>query len=806
MIHYLSTIFLFFFGLLLVACADQKKAAAALWQMPSQSDAIHLNWVKGPPQLQAFNSIDKHLAGFREADALLGFRSEQWGMILDPRSMGLSHLTLEKSSDAVAELLDFEAIQTHWSSGQLLLTATIGGNEYRPIGGPLPSLAEDYSYSPIHIVESGDWYQHVAIYDLDLIDADGNKCAGKSWLEIRAWGDRCLFEWFVEPEVGEPTQLSIQLLHGSQDTQSAQFSGRRVQLGVDFSSLSMQPIVPKEPLVRIEALSKDSFTLGQPEVSYSSVSDAWELRIPKQDWPSAETVAYSPDLLDRISRFDLKLENSSDQAREVSLRFMHDYHPVTGYVPMLLDSAGQQTGLPIQNSKNWHNFRPEPYNNIWIHLTTRLTLAPHSTVDLEYIVAHAQWQGVPASSAAQLSLIGWGYNGFWTQMALGSWGESVCLQPGRSMRRAFITDVRPYEVIGRNGLPYDWTSNVGGADIGKVVDDKGKLITWQGTVREFGMIGPNLSHVRVSERSAQNRMRLQIDSYLPRSLSINRSYYKVKLEALEDVGFQELALFQLGNDYYNEMESTKVAWGDLDGLVGEASPDAAEWGRVMEPVRLPSGPSWASLFANAPEPKALGRAVRGLIIRDFRAELAGKVYDAPWLASARTNKRLNAELVLPPEIRQLKAGDTVEFTLEMVIFPFNAEAYYGGDDALKESLQATPDSWELTAYEAAHQQVHLNGVPQVFPASYTSTRAVRQNLTIRSRSRMDTVLLTGLPHPDTWGIRERFEGQLVPLGKRFSVEAEPQLSYQPKTQTWTAVLSLVFPEGGGERQLELNYN
>ena len=69
---------------------------------------------------------------------------------------------------------------------------------------------------------------------------------------------------------------------------------------------------------------------------------------------------------------------------------------------------------------------------------------------------------------------------------------------------------------------------------------RGKLITWQGTVREFGMIGPNLSHVRVTERSAQGRMRLQIDSYLPRSNSINRSYFAVKLEVLEDVGFQRV--------------------------------------------------------------------------------------------------------------------------------------------------------------------------------------------------------------------------------------------------------------------------
>jgi hypothetical protein len=798
MIKHTVTLIFSILSILNSGCAQSEEADTAPWQMPSQSNAIHLNWVKGPPQLQAFNPIDKHLEGFREADALLAFRSEQWGMLLDPRTMRVSRLTISKSTDAVANLLDSAAIQQDWAHSQLDLSATIDGKVYRPTGGPLRSLEEDYSYSPIQMVESGDWFQHVAIYDMELVDADGNKCVGKTWLEIRAWGDRCLFEWFVEPEEKATVQLSIRLNAAAQDPQSAEATGGRVQLGVDFSGESIRPIIADSQSVRISAVAKDAFTMGQPEVKYSTVSDAWEVMIPKQDWPS-DGAAYNKDLLDRISHYDMQLENTTDAPRDVRLRFVHDYHPITGYVPMLLNAAGKQTGLPLQNSKNWHDFRPEPYGGEWIHITARLTLAPQAVVDFEYIVAHAQWQGVAASSAAQLSLIGWGYNGFWTQMALGSWGESVCIQAGRTMRRAFITDVRPFEVIGRNGVPYDWTSNVGGGDIGKVVDDQGKLITWQRSVREYAMIGPNLSHVRVTERSAKGRMQLQIDSYLPRSNSINRSYFKVKLEVLEDVSFQEFALFQLGNDYYNEMESTKIAWGNLDGLSGEASPAAAEWGTVMEPVQLSGDQPWVSLYANTPSSKAGGRAVRGIVIRDYRAALGGKVYDAPWLASARTMKRLNAELVLPPEIKQLKAGDMIEFTVELDVFPFTADVYFGDDATLKQRLEATPDSWELTAFEAKHQQVRIDGKAQAFPASYAVTAAKRQQFTVNSHSKMDTVCVTGLGGPESWTLLELVDGQAVPLGDRFTVEAKPQVTYVPETQTWTAVLSLIFPDGNTER-------
>ncbi|KRP37222.1 MAG: hypothetical protein ABS34_03770 [Opitutaceae bacterium BACL24 MAG-120322-bin51] len=792
-------------SLLHVGCAQGNEATALPWHMPQQADAIHLTWVKGPPQLQAFNQIDQHLAGFREDDAVLAFRSEQWGMLLDPRQMTIERLTVTKTADVVLELLDWSKMQQTWALSQLELSAEVDGKVYHAVAGPIPPLKDDYSYSPIHIVESGDWFQHVAIYDLELLDADGAKLPAKVWLEIRAWGDRCLFEWCVEPENGKSLELQVGLK--SQSLQSAEFAkatGTRVQLGLDFSDESIRPIVVDDQSVQISAVATDTFALGQPKIEYSAVNDAWEVILPKLDWPNKNVAAYNSDLLDRISHYDLKLANTTDAPRDVCLRFIHDYHPATGYVPMLLDTAGKQTGLPLQNSKNWHDFRPHPYYGMWFNITARLTLAPNANVDFKYIVAHAQWQGVPASSAAQLSLVGWGYNGFWTEMALGSWGESVCIQAGRTMRRAFITDVRPFDVIGRNGLPYDWTSNVGGGDIGKIVDDQGKLITWQGSVREFAMIGPNLSHVRVTERSAKDRMRLQIDSYLPRSNSINRSYFKVKLEVIETVAFNELALFQLGSDYYNEMESTKIAWGNLNGLSGEVSPAAAQWGTVMEPVQLSGEQPWVSLHANAPEPKAGGRAVRGIVIRDYRAELGGKVYDAPWIASARTKKRLNAELVLPPEIKQLKAGDTVEFTVEMDILPFSADAYCGADAALKQRLEATPDSWQLTAFEAQHQQVRINGKAQAFPATYALTAARQQTFTVSSHSKMDTVCVTGLANPDSWKLEELVEGKSVPLGERFKVEAQPQITYVPETGTWTAVLSLVFPEGSHERSFRLN--
>ncbi|MGZ0708877.1 hypothetical protein ACWPKO_11130 [Coraliomargarita sp. W4R53] len=789
-------------SVLLLVKPSHADAETLPWQMPQQADEIHLSWAAGPPQFQVFRPIDIHLEGFRDDAANLAFRSQKWGMLLNPRQMTVSQLTLNQAEDAIADTLDYATLSTHWSASELDLQAEINGQLYRAVGGVLPDFDENNNYSPIHIVESGPWLQHVAIYDLELVAADGTKLAAKTWLEIRAWGDRCTFEWFVEPEAEGDVRLSIALKSDAlKVNQQAEANAQRVELGVSFAENRAQAIVAQED-ISIQAVAQNDYTLSEPTVAFSEVSDAWEVSIPKQNWKNDTKAAFNEAYLDRISRFDLKLENHSSESQDVSLRFIHDYHPIAGYVPMLLDADGQQTGIPIQNSKNWHSLpnQPFPYEGTWINQTARLTLEPNSEVDLQYVIVHAQWQGVPASSAAQLSLVGWGYNGFWTQMALGSWGETLCIQPGRTMRRAFITDVRPYEMLSEQGLKYDWTTNVGGGDIAKVVDADGKYIHWEGAVREFEMIGPNLSHVRVSERSADERMHLQIDTYLPRSNSINRSYFKVTLDVLKDIELSQLALFQLGSDYYNEVESRKIAWGNESGMTEVASPKSAQWGRVMEGVPLLGDQPWVSLLDMAPETQRRGRGARGIVVRDFTASLSGKTFTQPWLVSERTMSFLNAELTLDPKVKSLKAGDRIEFTVELDVFPLTAESYYGSDAALKERLEKSADSWELTAYEAQNQQVQIDGETQVFPATYAMKSAVKsQQFTVESSSSMDIVCITGLSQPGNWQLTELFEGESVELGARFSVEKDPQVNYDTATQTWTLVLSLVFPEEAAKR-------
>lgn len=793
-----------FFGAINAAVVKPTcSGSAENWSMPNEADQIHLSWFDGPPQLQVFRDIDTHLEGFREDASSLVFRSQQWGMLVDPLKLEISRFSLNQADDAVEDTLNPQNVLKKWATSSLSLRARVRDIIYKPVMSELPTIEENYKYSPVQIIESGLWFQHVAVYDFELKDDEGNLLDAKSWFEIRAWGDKCILEWYVIPSDWSRVQLFMDLEAEGLD-QSISDVGQSVRMSLSFDGGAVEQLKAQES-ISVTAVAKNDFNLAQPTVDYSRETDSWEVTIQKQDWPKVDGYAYNPDLLDRISNFDIRLENSSDVPRDICLRFLHNYHPIVGYVPIMLDAHGEQTGLPLQNSKNWHWIQnePYPYEGSWINITARLTLEANSKVDLEYIVAHAQWQGVPASSAAQLSLVGWGYNGFWTQMALGSWGESVCIQPGRTMRRAFITDMRPFEVIGRSGNPYDWTSNVGGGDIGRVIGADGKFIPWVGSTRIFEMIGPNLSHVNVVERLADNSLRMSIDTFLPRSNSINRSYYKVKIEALKDYEFTDLALFQLGNDYYNEMESQTIGWGNADGLVGSAQPKSAEWGVVMEPKPIEGAIPWVSLYDNHPEPTTRGRAVRGIVIRDFKANIGDKLYTKPYVRAGRTMSRLNADVVLNPEVTRLAAGDTIEFLVEFGVHPFAADIYYGQNAALKQRLASNPDSWQLTAYEANAQSVSINGQQLNFPATYTSNGSAEQTIHLQSESSMDVVVIDGLQDPKAWTIFERVNGKLIELGQSMPAEAKPQISYSLDKQSHAIVLSLVFKDFRENRELVL---
>lgn len=793
----------------LVGCAGEQKAEVVAEEAPratsiyaDSSDVVRLAWVDGPPFIHAFLDEDIHLEEYRDANAGLAIRSGHFGFVFDGRVPSISHLTLESSSDATGDLLDYSKLKNDWSASSLNFTAEIDGVNYRAVAGAIP---EKQLHSPIRIIESGLWFHHIAVYGIELVAADGTKFKGKSRIELRAWSDQFSIEWFVEPDAREALagdlQISLQSSALRSDyIASESFEGRkanRVKLSLECREGRLLESVPEADCLKVSATPNEDFIKGKTAVEYSDVTRSWEIQLPEREWDNPTGAAYPEQHLDRISNYALVLENTSDEPRDLKLRFLHGWHPLTGFVPMLLDADGQQTGLAIQTSKNWHvHDEHVPYDRDWVRASTRLRLQPNSRVELTYAIVHAQWQGVPMVSVGQLSLVGWGFNGFWTQMALGSWGESLCIQPGRTMRRSFVTDVRPFMVdsfIKRNR--YDWPANLGGGDVAKIIDAEGKYVQWRAAVTDYKMSGPNLAHVSVRERSADEKLRLQIDTYLPRTDSLNRSYFKVKLEALEAVEFERIALFQLGSDYYIDNISDTLAWGNFEGRIGEEKPPSGMWKNVVEPFVLVGDDPWVSLYGKHPDISHRdGVGVRGLILRNFKAQIEGESSVQPWLSVNRAKGLLSAELVTPPSLQSLAAGDFVEFELELMAFPIAAKYYYGADSGLKERLEAAPNSWELTHHEVTANRLKVTegdvSQEMSFPAIIKMQPKSIRTIELVNQARRTTLLIEGLSSPSGWSVSELHEGAELALGERYAEEASPQVSYDLESESWTVVLSL----------------
>lgn len=460
---------------------------------------------------------------------------------------------------------------------------------------------------------------------------------------------------------------------------------------------------------------------------------------------------------------------------------------------MLLDASGRQTGIPIQTSKNWHKKlggkHDLPYDGEWVRTSTRVTVPAKSELRLTYAIVYAQWQDLPAASVGQLSLVGWGGNGFWTQMALGSWGENFCFQPGRVLRRAMITDIRPTMQKGYvSGRSYSWTTNVGGGDVGLIKDSEGKYLAWVDAESKYLAGGPNRAEVLVEERLASNAATMKTNIILPQSNDFLRTSLRVRFDVHKPLPFKRFALVQMGNDYYNTAVGNALAYG-YEGFgpkVVDLSKRGSDSSRPVFTKELGDSGAWVSLFGDLPEPNsAKGYAERGLIVREFKGRVGGNEIDTPWLLSYPVKDRspnCNAELSIDPSIKHFEPGDYIEALVEWVVLPPKAEDYFGPNENFEARLAAKDRTWKLIPEAAAEE-----GGLQVF--NYEEAKA---GIILKSGSGLANLAVHGFPiRRGAWF--EQVDSEILALGERFREELEPQWVWVPESGTWTCYLSVRSP-------------
>ena len=374
----------------------------------------------------------------------------------------------------------------------------------------------------------------------------------------------------------------------------------------------------------------------------------------------------------------------------------------TGMSPILCDEDGVPTGIPVQLSKNWH------YTKIGDYLRAYMLLpAKPGATRYRLRIPYGFYGTLPSASHAQLSLVGWGGNGRWDQLAIGCWGETICFDMDMSPTPQVITDVRALMVRnGVDGKKWSWTDAGWGGDWFNVSPENEKKLAFTRMKTAYLAHGPCLTDVRYRgfygadeevEVSA-NVQTLRTDDYM-------RTMQRIRYVFNRSVSAEEAYLFRM--DGHTSL-IPKIAYGNRDGLIeerdtpGETTPDF-----ITRTVLSGNGPWWVAFPGSVPttHDRGWGTASRGLVIRSYAASFGGVRVDRPSITVPGDFKRyhqITYDMMLTPPVgvSEFKPGDWVEMDLEWITLPRIADDYYGPNETFRAHLADFPASWRTVFREA----------------------------------------------------------------------------------------------------------
>ncbi len=671
----------------------------------------------------------------------------------------------------------FDTTKVRPMDGDWDCAVVVAGRRYNCTGHV---VSKDEFFQAVRFVECGRFFHRVIIEDLKFADAEGREFDAKARLEISVWPDRLAFRLECDGE------SMLELRRGEMKV-----AGTKSVL-LDIESRPSTAVVESElPVTRDEALG------------------CHQIVLPEKSWSNVQGTYYPEEHLDRIDRWRVTLRNDSDESTVARLMFTQQRHlPITGFTPMLCELDGTPTGLPVQISKNWHQ-RPEKgqllHEGPWFRGFTWVRIPPKSKRDFVFQMVYARYGGICAASHSQLSLIGWGHNQFWDQVAVGSFGESICFEPGRVQRRCFITDMRPLMTLTREpeAKRWGWAENCGGGDCLLWKDIAGRYQPMKATRTNYRAYGPCMTDVSYSEESIGGEIAARMDVAVPAANDHLRTFIYLRYDVRKPLRWQRLAFFQLGADFYNDVPARLVAIGDVNGMREEWEPRRAKDEHDREVMLLAGNDAWVSVHGVEREllKKGQSDASRGFILRSWHAVLGGK-QASPYLATyctewGKSNHRTVVELAPPPDISQLQPGDFIEAELELVVFPADESAYYGPDASLRDMLAKDADTWRPVQREASGNALK--------PQTQRGTLVKPYPLVIAVDDQQSAVVKLdgGIGH-----LPVTFIGLTTPRGHRLLVNGKQldhwQTDWNPLTLRWQISFNAA-PTAGETRKIELEH-
>jgi hypothetical protein len=669
----------------------------------SAEDYGCLWWAYGTPYYHDYRGLpaDNMPEDYPGKRQVLCFHTGTYGMAID--TINLNRMNVGRFAVSIPYEADIgEVDRAVFSLPESKLSIEVYANErlYRCVGR---EQRAEHMLFPVRFVEYGRFFQHVSIHGLIMEDREGKTLDADCRLEITSWPDRLNMICYVDSSVIRPDRITMRVGAKMAD----------ITLHQQEESLVILPVVESESRAASGDVTVTAGKNTKVTVEQSGTCGSHIIKIKDPRWSNKSGTYYPEEHLDRLDKWPITLRNDGDKTKTFRLLFDTQPRNITGFTPMILDNEGRPVGIPVQISKNWHRGKVSMrYQGPWIHGSTVIRVPPRSTRNYQYAIAYARWGGVPAASHAQLSLIGWGHNMFWDECAIGSFGESICYEPGRTQRRSFITDVRPLMVAGDDGKKWGWTGNVGGGDFLVCFDAAGKYVPMIKTRSRYYSYGPNLTKVSYDEISQDESIKASYTVGIARTDDYVRVFQNIRYDVLKDVEFSRLAFCQMPSDYYNDMKYRKIAIGNVGGMILEWPVRTGSWKYDRQSMPMPGRQPWVSLHDVLSEEKVT-QAARGLIVRKWDAVLGSEKCAEPHLSTYMTewhrdNFRVAAELSPPPKLKSLERGDYVDANIELVVLPSKAGIYYGPNKALVAALARDANTWKMIHREAEGNNLNVS--------------------------------------------------------------------------------------------------
>lgn len=717
-----------------------------------------------------------------EHERLLCVQTSRFRAEFDVEKAALSRLGSVKDPLPYAEAVsapapDIEAVL----KPVLRLEVFSGGVSYTCRGADTSALKG--LESPSRIIETGRFLQRFDITSLVFENNTGTRFPGTGRLEVVAWPDRLSLLLDVSTNGTEADAAARITLRSGEDT----LAGETPLEDKDGAASGVASITwrPAGMNVSVPSACEVQATVSGPDapaipVSYDEKRNWFLVDLPEKQFD----MAAEPEHQDEHG---LRITNPSTNPECAPLLFAYEgpFTGVIGMTPLLFDKDGRQTALPVQISKNWHRVpeTPQLYEGPWFHGCAWIPLQAGETWEGSLRFVYAHWGGVPAVSHAQLCLVGWGVNQQWDQVAIGSWGESICYDPDINLNRSMIDDVRPLMVHGMGSTPekpvlWTWTNNVGGGDFLTWFNPDGNRQFPQRMRTAYLRYGPNLTEAVYAGTSGDGAVSMRITACSPRCDDVNRAFHRLRYDVLKPMPFSRLAFYQLGADNYNDHQFKTLARGNGEGLIEEWTfePGGKKYDRAGVPCEG-EAPWWFSAHEAVPNATRGGAwANRGLIVRSWRARLGGQDVDHPYASFFGTNNgvpSMNVELTPPPDLAQLEPGDYVETEVELVILPMSAADYYGPNENLRKSLEQHGNSWEpvcrLASLNTLEVTVHTGTLRRSYPVVIQVDEKQEALFSIRGGAGYVPCTITGLKDPNQ-GTLARLQDDLKTLADACATE------------------------------------